>query len=379
MTELICPYCFARAKRKELHLRCPEECRTDAEYFPGTAKRCPHGRESSTARFCPHCHNRLEYDYITTKSRIVAMIGSRESGKSTYVGVLIHELRNTVGAAFNGMSAELVGDNSRNRYRALFAGPMYARGETVAATNPIRAERRLEPLLFMLRFPKTRRSMIRRPRIRGLAMRDRLTAAMMIFYDTAGEDILKEERLGRLAAYLDAADGIIFIVDPLQISSVRRAIGDSTPTPENAPDQIEMIQRLAELLRERRKMTSAQKISTPLAIALTKTDALNGVLSDHSPLRQPGPHHGVYDDADGQHVHDEARATLSAWTAGDNLLNTVNNNFSTYRYFGLSALGAPPTSKTQISPSGIHPLRVEDPMLWLLGRFGQIRVRRAKR
>lgn len=373
MAELICPYCFKRAKRKELHLRCPEECGTDAQYFSGTAKRCPHGQESSTARFCPHCHNRLEYDYITTKSRIVAMIGSRESGKSTYVGVLIHELRNTIGAAFNGMSAELVGDNSRNRYRALFGGPMYKRGETVAATNPIRAERRLEPLLFMLRFPRARRP------IRGRVMRDRLTAAMMIFYDTAGEDILKEERLGRLAAYLDAADGIIFIVDPLQISSVRRAIEDSTPVPENAPDQVEMIQRLAELLRERRGMTSTQKVSIPFAIALTKTDALNGVLPDHSPLRQPGPHHGVYDEADGQHVHDEARATLSAWADGDNLLNTVNNNFSTYRYFGLSALGAPPTSKTQISQSGIHPLRVEDPMLWLLGRFGQIRVRRAKR
>lgn len=369
MSELICPYCFKRARRKELHLRCPEECGTNAKYFAGNAKLCPHGHEPSTARFCPHCDNRLEYDYITTKSRIVAMIGSRESGKSTYVGVLIHELRNSVGAAFNGMSAELVGDSSRNRYRDLFARPMYDRGETLRTTNSIRAERRLEPLLFMLRLPKAR----------GLTLKEQLTAAMMIFYDTAGEDILKAERLDRLALYLDAADGIVFILDPLQISSVRRAIGDSTPTPDNAPDQVEMIQRLAELLRERRSMTSTQKISTPLAIALTKTDALNGVLPAHSPLRQRGPHHGVYDDADGQHVHDETRATLSSWADGDNLLNTVHNNFSTYRYFGLSALGAPPTSNNQISPSGIHPLRVEDPMLWLLGRFGQIRIQKEKR
>lgn len=374
MTELICPYCWQRAKRTKLHLRCPEECQTDAVYFSATAKRCSHGREPSSARFCPHCHNRLEYDYITTKSRIVAMIGSRESGKSTYVGVLIHELRNNVGVAFNGMSAELVGDSSRNRYRELFAGPMYEKGETVPFTNAIRAERRLEPLLFMLRFPKARR-----PMMRGRLMRDRLTTAMMIFYDTSGEDILKEERIGRLGAYLDAADGIIFLVDPLQISSVRRAVGDSTPVPENAPDQVEMIQRLAELLRERRRMAPTKKISTPFAVALAKTDALNGVIPDHSALRQPGPHHGVYDDADGQHVHDEARATLSGWADGDNLLHTVNNNFSTYRYFGLSALGVPPPSKTQISPSGIHPLRVEDPMLWLLGQFGHIRVRRGKR
>lgn len=374
MPDLICPYCFKTTKRKELHQRCPEECHTEAEYFSSKAHRCPHGRQSSTSRFCPHCQHRLEYDYITTQSRVIAMIGSRQSGKSTYVGVLIHQLRNSVGAAFNGMSAELVGDSSRNRYRELFAGPMFERGETVAATNPIRAQRRLEPLLFMLRFPRPRRP-ISQQRI----LRDRLTAAMMIFYDTAGEDILKEDRLGRLGDYLNAADGIVFIVDPLQISSVRRALGDSTPVPQNAPDQVEMIQRLAELLRERRGMSTTQRIPTPLAIALTKTDALTGVLPDQSALRQPGPHHGVYDEADGRHVHDETRATLSTWAGGDSLLNTVHNNFSDYRYFGLSALGVPPTGQTQISHTGIHPLRVEDPMLWLLGRFRQIRVRKAKR
>jgi hypothetical protein len=369
VAELICPYCWQRAKHKELHSRCPEECGTDAQHFPATARRCQHGREPSTARFCPHCHNRLEYDYITTKSRIVAMIGSRESGKSTYVGVLIHELRNTIGAAFNGMSAELVGDSSRKRYRDLFAKPMYEEGVTVPVTNAMRAGLRLEPLLFMLRFPKARH----------LMARDRLAAAMMIFYDTSGEDILKDERLGRLAAYLNAADAIIFLVDPLQISSVRRAIGAATSVPENAPDQVEMINRLAELLRERRRMNSAQKISTPLAVAVAKTDALNGLLPANSVLRQAGPHQGVYDDTDGQHVHDETRAALSGWADGENLLNTVHNNFSTYRFFGLSALGVSPIHKNQISPSGIHPLRVEDPMLWLLGQFGHIRVRRAKR
>jgi Double-GTPase 2 len=369
VAELICPYCFQRAKHKELHLRCPEECRTAAQYFPCAVRECPHGRTPSTARFCPHCHNRLEYDYITTKSSIIAMIGSRESGKSTYVGVLIHELRNAVGVAFNGMSAELVGDSSRDRYRELFAGPLYGEGKIVPATNAYRAQQRLEPLLFMLRFPKSRR----------LMMRDQLTAAMMIFYDTSGEDILKGERLNRLAAYLDAAAGIIFVVDPLQISSVRRAIGNSMPVPENAPDQVAMIQRLAELLRERRRMTTDQKISTPLAIALAKTDALNGMLPEHSALRQRGIHRGEYDDADGRHIHDEMRATLSSWADGDILLNTVHNSFSTYRYFGFSALGVSPESATQISSSGIRPLRVEDPMLWLLAQFGHIRVRRAKR
>lgn len=381
MTELICPYCWQRATPRELRLRCPEECKRDGVFFASTAKqsRCPHGKEPSTARFCPHCDNRLEYDYITTRSQIVAMIGSRQAGKSTYVGVLIHELRNRVGEAFHGMSAELVGDSSRTRYRQVFAGPMYGQGKLVPVTDSLRAAHRLDPLLFMLRFPQPRSRIIKAPLLPGRRARDRLTATMMIFYDTSGEDILKDEGVDRLGRYLGAADGIIFLLDPLQISTVRRAVGDATPIPKDAPDQVEMIMRLTESLRARRQLVATQKISTPLAVAVAKTDALNGVLPTESVLRQRGPHEGVYDETDGQHVHDETRATISSWTDGDSLLNTVHNNFSTYRFFGISALGSPPVNETEISPSGIHPLRVEDPLLWLLAQFGHIRARKARR
>lgn len=368
MADLTCPYCWEGSKVKQLHRYCPEQCgQDDRVFFPASAKACPHGRQSTGGRFCPHCHKLLEYDYITTKSRIIAMIGSKDSGKSTYVGVLIHELRNRIGAAFNGMSTELVGDKSRIRYRDVFAGPMYDKGVTLDGTNSVRAQHRLEPLLFMLRLP--RRSLLA----------DRLTAAMMIFYDTAGEDVLQDENIDRLVDYIDAADAIVFVVDPLQISSVRRGVDDSVPVPVKSADQVEIVARLAALLRQRRGKTAGQKIDTPIAIAVAKTDALGAALPANSAVRRPGVHDGVYDDGDGQFVHDEIRATLSGWADGEALLNTVANNFSHYRFFGISALGVTPPAKGKISPSGIHPLRVEDPLLWLLGRFGLVPVRKAKR
>jgi len=114
-------------------------------------------------------------------------------------------------------------------------------------------------------------------------------------------------------------------------------------------------------------------------VTVAKTDALAASLPANSVVRRAGRNDGVYDDADGQYVHDELRATLSGWADGEDLLNTVANNFSNYRYFGVSALGVPPPNGSHVAVSGIHPLRVEDPLLWLLGRFGLVPVRKAKR
>ena len=368
MAELTCPYCWEGTKVKQLLHFCPEQCgREGRTFFPASAKACPHGKQPSKARYCPHCEKMLEHDYITTKSHIIAMIGSRASGKSTYVGVLVHELKNRIGAAFNGMSTELVGDKSRTRYREVFAGPLYDKGEVVAFTNPVRTQYRLDPLLFMLKFP--RRKLIW----------DQLTAAMMIFYDTSGEDVLRDQNIENLVDYLDAASAIVLLVDPLQISSVRRGIDEKVPVPPNSYDQVAIVQRLAELLRQRRGMAGDKKIATPLAVAVAKTDALGAALPANSVVRRPGAHDGVYDEADGQFVHDELRATLSGWADGENLLNVVANNFSSYRFFGISALGVTPPDHSRVSSSGIHPLRVEDPLLWLLGQFGLVPVRKAKR
>jgi hypothetical protein len=47
--------------------------------------------------------------------------------------------------------------------------------------------------------------------------------------------------------------------------------------------------------------------------------------------------------------------------------------------FGLTALGGSPASATpgDAPKAGLHPLRVEDPVLWLLGRRGLLPVRAA--
>lgn len=356
-----CPYCWASTTAAQLHRRCPDACGEGATAFPERAQ-CPHGREPTVARYCADCDKRLEHDYITTPARIIAVVGSSESGKSTYVGVLINELRNRVGAAFDGMALDLVGDASRARYDEVFRQYLYGRGRTLRRTDSIRASHVLDPLLFMLRFP-------RRSRLSG---RESITACLTVFYDTAGEDILDADRRERLSRYLAAADGIVFVLDPLQIPSVRAAAAEAGSLPGRTTDQVGMLQGLAEVLRRSTDRTGRERITIPLAVVVAKTDALADLLPPGTALDHAGRHDGAYDEADGRRVHDETRAILHDWTDGPALLNTVQNAFAEHRFFGVSALGFPPTSADELSAHGIHPLRVEDPMLWLLARFGLV-------
>jgi hypothetical protein len=139
-----------------------------------------------------------------------------------------------------------------------------------------------------------------------------------------------------------------------------------------------VVNRLAELLRERRGLSPGKRIDTPLAVVLAKIDTLTDLLPAHSPLRRAGEHLGYYDESDGLLVHEEVAAWLSRWY-GEEFVTTVANNFATYRYFAASALGAEPETKVRLRASRVNPIRVEDPLLWILGRFGTIPVKGPKK
>ncbi len=116
-------------------------------------------------------------------------------------------------------------------------------------------------------------------------------------------------------------------------------------------------------------------ISKPLAIAFTKLDALRHDLEETSPLRRPAPQAPYFDETDSSAVHDQIRQMLARWD-GPQIDNQVTANYQRFRYFGLSALGDPPTSGNMVSPAGIEPYRVADPLLWLLSEFGAITKQR---
>ncbi|MGT2531039.1 TRAFAC clade GTPase domain-containing protein [Streptomyces nojiriensis] len=315
---------------------------------------------STPVRVCRRCHSDFPSDYCDQDTRIIALLGPKGSGKSTYVSVLVNELRGRVGRAY-GASLTPMGGETQRRDREM-AEDLYDRLRLPGATRPA-ALGFNDPLLYRLSLPLRRR-------LRGDGSRH----TALVFFDAAGEDLGSAEAMDRYTTYLAAADGIIMLVDPLQMRAVRDRLPVdselSLPVVETPPQQI--AGDLAAQLRARGRGSSRGRVTTPVAVAVTKTDSLAPLVDPHSPLLRNAEHRaGAVDEDDRLAVHEEMRSLLDGWDSGA-LLRQLERDFAQLSLFGLSALGSPPPAHAPADApkSGPQPLRVEDPLLWLLGLGG---------
>ncbi|WP_031486846.1 TRAFAC clade GTPase domain-containing protein [Streptomyces bicolor] len=409
MTTVICPYCFDRASAAKLPYRClmtasgvrggtpcgpqrddiwagfmgpgaPPAARMRGPVFTparrlaalpvpvgprgGSSVPCPDCGVPTPVRVCRACHNDLPSDYCDQDSRIIALVGAKASGKSTYVSVLVNELNQRVGQAYHASLAAM-GQTTQQRDREM-AEDLYERLRLPDATRPA-ALGFNDPLLYRLSVPRRGRP--------GSGTRH----TTLVFFDAAGEDLSGAEAMDRYTRYLSAADGIVMLVDPLQLGSVRDRLpvhdGPPLPVVETPPQQIAA--DLAAQLRAHGKGGSRGRVSTPIAVAVTKTDMLKLLLDPHSPVLRNAPHtDGRFDEDDRLAVHEEIRSLMADWDSGA-LVRQLELDFAELSLFGLSALGAPPPAESpaDVPKSGPQPVRVEDPLLWLLARRGLLPVR----
>ncbi|MGH2732505.1 MAG: TRAFAC clade GTPase domain-containing protein [Actinomycetota bacterium] len=386
---LVCPYCFARFSRRRILFRCQAKLTRTGTTCPireddrllaygvgrGVARlgpvfaaggrrtraTCPSCRVETIKRVCPECHNELPSDFGQIDSRIIALVGAIGSGKSTYITVLIRELRHRVGEAF-GAAVEPMDDRTINEYRIRFQRTLLTEGLMLASTQGARG---------LLNFPLLYRFILQRRR----RYRSRKCSTALVFFDTAGEDLGSRDIMDLHARYFIQADGIIFLVDPFQIDAVRALVGADVALPDKARAPDEIIGDLTSLLRAAREIGPDHKIRTPVAVAFSKIDGIQPALRASSPLNRASSHHGYFDCSEQEELHDEIQALLQEWEGGV-IERHLSHHYRTYAYFGLSALGAPPEDG-RVARQGIAPFRVEDPVLWLLSRFGVIATRKA--
>ncbi|HZM74298.1 MAG TPA: hypothetical protein VFC19_01145 [Candidatus Limnocylindrales bacterium] len=370
MAKLICPYCFASVERKSLLFRCPGT-------GPGRAPGCnpppmfpADGRKSravhkdcgktSLIRACPNCQHELAADYCDVPSRLVALVGAKESGKSTYICVLIHELMNRVGEEFR-FSLKACDDRTGRRYQRDFEQYLYNDHQVIPVTQSAGTEPH-DPLVYLLTVQKRRWG------------RKALT---LVFFDTAGEDLSSSDSVDKHLRYLGASDAIVFLVDPLALSGAAADVAPAARANRTGPlpdDPREVIGRITNLLRAAENIPAPKRLRQAVALAVTKVDALRAIVAEHSPMHRAREYAGHLDLTDRGLVDEQVRALLTRWNAGalDRLLGDA---YRAHNLFGLSALGHIP-SGGDLGRFGISPVRVEDPLLWLLHRFGMIRASR---
>ncbi|HUZ26147.1 MAG TPA: hypothetical protein VMV07_20530 [Streptosporangiaceae bacterium] len=323
---------------------------------------CPKCAGKTGTRVCPVCHTPLPSGLGDTASPLIGMVGAKGTGKTVFMTVLLHQLQNGVARRY-GASVDIVGDtpdglrSAATAWMADFERPLFTDRSMIQQTAQAKDAGRQPPFVVQWRQP------------RRVLFFDRTKTMALSFYDQSGEDLTRQDSVNA-HHYLAAAGGLMVLLDPLQLPGVR----DVVTVPENATvtdaePPISVLTRVTEMLRSSHGVPVRKKVQVPLAVIFAKVDALFPVLGEHHPIRQVsgngnGNGRGRDGAADGAEVHEYVRSLLHKWGA-DNVDAHLRLNYSTFRYFAVSALGAPPVGG-KLAPGDIRPLRVDEPLIWLM-------------
>lgn len=376
LQKIICPFCFRSFPPQQIQFRCVAPGCTGREKDEIYARErgygvtvmgriltpqkrsfiptlpleaeCQSCRATSRTRICPACHFELSHDIGQIDQRIIAIIGGRATGKTHYIASLIPRLQHDTGKRFN-LTVRMLGDTTQERWERDFYTPLFVRRTVLQPNRPAEVDPQVKsPLMFRLTFSK------------GLYKR----ALNISFFDSAGEDMTSLTTMSLQNRYISHADGIIFLLDPLQIPSVRQlASGANLPPidPKAVPEYI--IGRLRDLYEREHNLRATQKVKTPIAFTLSKADTLLPLVEPGSELLHPGAHSSYLDLDDVESVHTEITSYLTKWIHST-FINSIHDSFAHYKFFGISSLGEQPDANNRLT--NISPLRVEDPFLWIL-------------
>ena len=382
--EMLCPYCFTRWSTNVAAFRCtstddtrcprvadealgrlrgtpaPDEARVLIKkgrlgqgfaVKPGQPVRCDCG--VATRPVCPSCHSSLPQRFTEAEARTMALVGTRAAGKSHYIAVALHELEHRVGPKFGG-SLMLLDDATRDRVENVLMPRLYGEQGVLEATQSAAADHRArEPLVSRLTLGRAKDA----------------THSNLVFFDAAGEDLQSLSVLEREARYVTQSDGLILLIDPLQISAVRDEFDGDGELPPVTADPYTMLGRLAALLREARGIPTGKPIGVPLAIALSKSDMLRGLLPEGHLLFNASSNGRLFDPDAARNLSEQLRADVAGWL-GERFDTFVKAEFPQAAYFAVSALGENPVEGHL--RNGVAPRRVEDPILWMLHTWGAI-------
>lgn len=359
--KLLCPRCFEEFNESEVEYVCSNTstvhpCRHAMDKKPqiaGDIKKpvCEECGQPLITKICPCCKGELPLNIGTAKSYPISIIGAKETGKSNYIAVLINELKNDIGRSYD-CSLMACGDRTMQRYQTEFFEPLYRRHVCVAGTDA----GEVEPLIYSLIFKK-----------KGNFLHKKSNEAVSLtFFDTAGENMSSMNSMLTFNRYLSHSSGIILLLDPLQLPRVRDKLEGKIRLPQENTDINTILNRTVEIIRTSSGQTNmSRKIDIPIAISFTKIDAVMDMLDPSSCLKNDSKHvsEKAFDKVDFEDANNEMQSLVREWL-GDELILMVSTQFTTYGFFGLSALGSNPLMDNKIPK--FRPFRVSDPFLWLL-------------
>lgn len=308
----------------------------------------------ATTRICPKCKREVPVDVDGLSNFSIAIIGAKGSGKSHYVTMLIHKIKQ-LGLEFDWSLTALT-DDTITRYRELFYRRLFEDRLTIESTAAVRSTFAVNPLIYSLNLGKNKR-------------------IMLVFFDAAGENLEQTDAMWYINRYIYNASGIICLLDPLQLRLIRQGLlrlHSEDELPKRNGETGVIINRVENLIRKNRNIGAA-KINIPLAVAFSKMDFIKDS-SDNAEavskrIFEETRHQGYFNNDEFEDIDGLMRSWVQEVDDTSDILGQARN-FKDNAFFGFSALGCNPVNeKLDRTPRSY---RVEDPFLWILKRNGLI-------
>lgn len=356
-----CPKCFASMKEVGSACSSPQCHRAGIPVNVADAQRsnrgeplCPACQSPMTVKVCRECGFELDVGERQADYLPFSLVGAQGSGKSNYLSVLLQQLDTEFCKVYDATLYPTGGDRTISHFERYYHRPLFRQGVCVPSTE----EENVDPLTYTLVFPQGS---------------DKGKTCNLAFYDACGKNFLSEADMSLHNRSICYSKGILFLIDPSQLSGLRRS-GPGKKGLVVEEDAQALLLRTIHLLRAGLGLDSVtKKIPVPIAICLTKTDTLFSQLDPASFLKESSRNlrRPMVSAADLSSCSLEVQSMLDVW-GGRELLGHVRSQFSEYAFFGFSALGSQPGEQNQISH--IVPHRVLDPLLWLFWKNQIIRA-----
>ncbi|WP_339180096.1 hypothetical protein [Paenibacillus sp. FSL R5-0701] len=397
--DIVCPYCFSKFSPEEVVFRAAHHRDDDEDYALGEDTKLNRYRERfgldtvfdmeavlaphdvpeehriysdnivmglndrygvvTRRRLCPQCHNELPVTAGKAPSNIISIIGASQVGKSVYMTSLIHTLQHYTADHFDAACMPLNAEISR-RFRADYEEPLFERGDLLDSTQK---EKLQEPFIFQFVFKDEDKAPL-----------------TLVFFDVAGEGMVEQDYLGLHGQHIKNSAGILFMVDPLQIRSIRDKIrinlgnepGEWTPRYDEPRDVV--LTMFGDFIAYQDKA----KTNIPTAVVLTKSDMLHSLkdeegdyIKSNSNVFRNMVHRDWFDLTEFENIDGEIRRFIEK--VDRPFKGTMDVYFKDTAYFAVSALGSNPVDmKLQ---GVVSPIRVDEPFLWLLYKLKYIEGR----
>jgi hypothetical protein len=316
--------------------------------------RCPDCRGRTGQHACPACHTPLPSDF-GGRSPVIGLIGATKSGKTVYLTVVANHLQTVLRDRFSA-DVSLFGDEARTWVNDSVHAILHV-GKLPALTE--QPTGRSEPLVFQWRK-------------RSDGHFNNYRSSYLSFLDTAGESLGTQRGVMDLK-FLTGVDAFIVMLDPFTLPDAAERLGLPQPAPRAAADALHVLTQVTDVLRNAEGVPRRGRSTKPMAVAFAKIDAFRAYLGDDHPIFASEANRPCHDEAASRAVHDAIRELLRNWGARD-IDDHMEANYVNYRYFALSSLGRPPDyERFRVAQGGVRPMRVADPLVWLLSLYKLVR------